>query len=133
MPYTKQDLIMHFVLDKLHNLRTNAGCLEGPSPIESTMEEVKERAKDFFHGEPFVIVPPEIKTIPVKHPFVDEYKILPQWTHYAMYIGPTVKDHEAHGSLLGIVWFDNDAQSKLAEKDIILQVDWDANARDFYY
>ena len=133
MPYTKQDLIMHFTVDSIHNVRTNAGSLEGPPPIESTMESVKEDAKRYFYDWPYVIVPPEIKTIPVKHPFVDEYKLLPRWTHFAMYHGPTVKDHDAHGSMLGIVWFDDEAQSPLANKDIILQVDWDAHAKDFEY
>lgn len=133
MPYTKQDLIMHFVLDCVHNVRTNAGALEGPVPIDSTMRSVNEDAKRYFYDWPYVIVEPEIKTIPVKHPFVDEYKMLPQWTHYALYLGPCIKDKEAHGSMMGIIWFSNEAQSPLAEKDIILQVDWDKHARDFYY
>jgi hypothetical protein len=135
MPYTKQDLIMHFTVDSIHNVRTNAGSLEGPPPIESTMKGVEEDAKRYFYNEPFVIVPPTIKEIQIRHPLPDmrTLKLLPRWTHFAMYHGPTVKDDEAHGSILGIVWFDDEAQSPLADKDIILQVDWDKHARDFYY
>lgn len=135
MPYTKQDILMHFTLDCVHNLRTNAGSLEGPPPIESTMRVTEEHAKEFFYGEPFVIVPPVIKEHHVKHPLPDMrmLKLLPQWTHYAMFHGPTVKDHDAHGSVLGIVWFDDDPQPAAARGDIILQVDWNAHARDFEY
>jgi len=135
MPYTKQDLIMHFTVDSIHNVRTNAGSLEGPPPVESTMKHTEELAKRYFYDEPFVIVPPPIKEYWIKHPdpSMRLLKLLPQWTHYAMYHGPTVKDDEAHGSLLGIVWFDDEAQSPLAVKDIILQVDWAKHARDFYY
>lgn len=135
MPYTKQDLIMKFSVDSIHNVRTNAGCLEGPPPIESSMKSVEEQAKRYFYSEPFVIVPPVIKEIQTNHPFKDMrvMKLLPQWTHFAMFHGPTVKDHDAHGSILGIVWFDDEPQSPLALKDIILQVDWDAHARDFEY
>lgn len=127
--------MLHFTVDCIHNVRTNAGSLEGPPPIESTMKCVERDAKRYFYDWPFVIVPPVIKEIEVKHPLPDMrvLKLLPQWTHYAMYHGPTVKDHDAHGSILGVVWFDDHAQSPLAEKEILLQVDWNAHAKDFEY
>jgi len=134
MSYTENDLILHFIVYSIHNVRTNAGSLEGPPSVESTMKHTEEEAKQYFINDaPFVIVPPTITEIPVKHPFTKSIKLLPQWTHFAMYHGPTVKNKEADGSVLGIVWFDDKAQSPLADNGIILQVDWDKHARDFWF
>lgn len=134
MPYNESTK-WNFVVDSLHTVGTNAGSLEGPPPIENTMKAVERDAKQYFFDWPFVIVPPKITEHHIKHPVPEMrvLKILPRWTHYALFHGPEIHDKDAHGSILGVIWFDDELLPKSAERDILLQVDWDKHAKDFWY
>jgi len=135
MTYTKDDLIMHFSLQELHNIQPYAGCLEGPPPLERGLKEVREWAeKNVAFSTPIVVVPPEVKERSSPWRAEPSTKLLPQWAHIGLYTSSKpVKDKTADGSHLCIIWYNDKAQCPLANKDIILQVDWDAHARDYSY
>lgn len=115
-------------IDSFYSYRTYAGNLEGAPAIEVMYRAIEHNVEKMWGDRSLHIIKPVIRKIKGR---LQEYEMLPSWTHIAWVKGPEM-DPENHGSELVVVWF-SDESCFNGYDDIISKVEWEKYAKDFSY
>ena len=114
------------IIDASYSQATYLGCLEGPPPVEHTIQGAETKAKELWGSRAVYVIEPTIKTVTGGS---GKIKLLPKWQHMIWAHGPA-KNEEMDGSELVVIWW----SEMSPDTDRVLQVvDWERYAKDFGY
>lgn len=112
-------------IDASHSQRTYLACMEGVPSANQMIESAKKLAVNMWGERATLVIDPTVKG-----------KMLPTWCHMIWATGPiiqpadeTVSD-DSHGSELVVIWW---SEFEPDTKRVLDAVDWEKNAKGFYY
>jgi hypothetical protein len=122
-------------LDSIFVDQTYAGCYAGCPTPEHMIESAKRQATKLFgEDRPTLVLEPEIDVRDYEETEYFSNKHLPNWRTIAWFTSQNgVKERDAHGSHIILIWYSKDLPQALDHKAVLDRFSWTEHAGDFWY